>query len=195
MNSYYSNTSFYQVRLMYNININRSNVFYQLRKLNKIKDLMLIDLAKGENFIFEYVDDNGDDEFLNSYFGDDNIQTIDYYKLVELFEDINNHISYLSKQLEKYKSYGKKVTEQTKLYDILEYLDLQEHAKHGQTIDYNKIEKIIKENTSKQDEIKIADRLYSNILKKEIETSTSKNSVKDEVRGTALKDSFKSKKR
>jgi len=105
---------------------------------------MQIDLAKGESFKFimpkeKFEDENK--EFFEEYF-DGYEDVIDYQELKELYQYIINQIQRITEYVNEYQSYGKKITKHTKLYDIIDYLQLQEQAKQSNTIDENSIQQI-----------------------------------------------------
>lgn len=128
-----NNTIMYLIKVLYGITLNKSNVYYLLNKYNIIIGLLVNDLSKGEGYIFEYKEDNIGYE---DCFGEDYLETIGYEQLIELHEYFTNEYELITKYIDKYKGYGKKLTKDTKLYDIFDYLNLQEsleQAKQAQT--------------------------------------------------------------
>ncbi|WP_164109564.1 MULTISPECIES: hypothetical protein [Sphingobacterium] len=174
----HSNTTFYLIKLIYNISIDKSNVLYILNQYQKIKELMLVDLDKGKDFTFEYEEivssTNENKDFFDAYFQEYK-STVDYNQLNELYNYITNQIERITYSVNLYKSYNKKITPHTKLYDVIDYINLHQQA-----------------NNNLLDAKEVAQEIYNNLLDvKRITPKQTRLTPKQIIEKDILKNSIK----
>lgn len=138
---------------------------------------MEIDLAKGQDFTFEYEEEiNPNDEnkdFFDAYFQEYK-STVDYNQLNELYNYITNQIERITEYVNLYKSYNKKITPHTKLYDVIDYINLHQQA-----------------NNNLLDAKEIAQEIYKNLLDVKRDTPPQRLTPKQIIEKDILKNSLK----
>lgn len=118
MYNLFSNTFIYTFELLYNIRFKNSNAIECLQQLNTIKLYLEEDLAHGESYT-KIVPNGEYDEI--QYEDDCGYDNYDYQQLLDLYEELNKEIDKINREILTYKNHGKKVFNDTKYYDILEY--------------------------------------------------------------------------